>query len=119
MMIEQLKKRFPELKIQAMVRGKEVLNDATVEDAVYCGLDCVAEILTNGEAVAGLIYDMLPEASRRAVDEADVILAKGQGNYETMSGMKRKVFYEFLCKCDLFVTRFAVPRLTGMFIAEE
>ena len=119
MMVEQLKKRFPDLKIQAMVRGKEVLNDATIEDAEYCELDREAEILTNGEAVAGLIYDMLPETSRQAVDEADIILAKGQGNYETMSGIKRKVYYEFLCKCDLFVTRFAVPRLTGMFITEN
>ena len=62
---------------------------------------------------------MLPESSGKAVDNADVILAKGQGNYETMSGRGRHVFYEFLCKCDLFVNRFGVPRLTGMFVEED
>ena len=118
LMIEQLKKRFPYLDIKAMVRGGEVLNDATVEDAVYSGLDKVAGIVSNGEAIAGTIYDMMPEEARNSIDEADVILAKGQGNYESLSGQGKHVFYEFLCKCDLFTNRFKVPRLTGMFIEE-
>ena len=117
--LEQLKIRFPHLTIKAMVRGKEVLNDATMEDAYYVGLDQVAELLSNGEAVAGTIYNMLPKEAKKALDEADVILAKGQGNFETMSGWGRHVFYAFLCKCDLFVNRFQVPKLTGMFVEEK
>lgn len=118
LMIEQLKKRFPHLEVSVLVRGKEVLNDATEEDAYYTGIDKVAEIISNGEAIAGTIYYMLPPEGKRALDEADVILAKGQGNYESMSGWGRHAFYAFLCKCDLFTTRFNVPRLTGIF-AEE
>ena len=78
----------------------------------------VADIISNGEAIAGTIYDMMPQEAKDAIDEADVILAKGQGNYESMSGQGRHVFYEFMCKCDLFTSRFKVPRLTGMFIEE-
>jgi uncharacterized protein with ATP-grasp and redox domains len=118
LMIEQLKVRFPKLTVKALVRGGEVLNDATEEDAIYTGLDKVAEIISNGEAIAGTIYDMMPQEAKDAIDEADVILAKGQGNYESMSGQGLHVFYEFLCKCDLFTGRFKVPRLTGMFIEE-
>ncbi len=118
LMLEALKERFPHLKIRALVRGAEVLNDATMEDAVYTGLDRAAEVITNGEAIAGTIYDMMPEETRKILDETDVILAKGQGNYESMSGQGRHVFYEFLCKCDLFTDRFDVPRLTGMFVEE-
>lgn len=118
LMIEQLKKRFPQIKVKALVRGGEILNDATVEDAKYTGLDRVADIVSNGEAIAGTIYDMMPQEAKDALDEADVILAKGQGNYESLSGQGRHVFYEFLCKCDLFMRRFGVPRLTGMFIEE-
>lgn len=118
LMIEQLKIRFPKLTVKALVRGGEVLNDATEEDAGYTGLDKVAEIISNGEAIAGTIYDMMPQEAKDAIDEADVIMAKGQGNYESMSGQGRHVFYEFLCKCDLFTDRFKVPRLTGMFIEE-
>lgn len=119
LMIEQLKKKFPAIHVKAMVRGGQILNDATVEDAVYSGLDKVAEIISNGEPVAGTIYDMLPQDAKDALDTADVILAKGQGNYESMSGQGRHIFYEFLCKCDLFITRFEVPKLTGMFVEEK
>ena len=119
LMIEQLKLRFPQLSVKAMVRGGEVLNDATEEDAIYAGLDQVAILVSNGEAIAGTIYDMLPQSAKDAMDEADVILAKGQGNYESMARQGRHVFYEFLCKCDLFTRRFEVPRLTGMFVEER
>ena len=118
LMIEQLIKRFPGIKVKALVRGAEVLNDATEEDAKYVGLDKVADIVTNGDAIPGTVYNMLPTEAKKAIDEADVILAKGQGNYESMSDQGRHVFYEFLCKCDLFTGRFNVPRLTGMFIEE-
>lgn len=119
LMLEQLKKRFPQLTVRAMVRGGEILNDATAKDAHYAGLDTVAEIISNGEAIAGTICEMLPDEAKNALDTSDVILAKGQGNYESMSGQGRHVFYEFLCKCDLFTTRFNVPKLTGMFIEEK
>ncbi|MCR5210108.1 MAG: ARMT1-like domain-containing protein [Lachnospiraceae bacterium] len=119
LMIEQLKKRFPKIKVKALVRGGEVLNDVTRADAEYTGLDKYADIVSNGEAIAGTVYDMMPDDAKRALDEADVILAKGQGNYESMSGQGRHVFYEFLCKCDLFTGRFGVPKLTGMFIEEK
>ncbi len=119
LMIEQLKKRFPHLKVKALVRGGAVLNDATAEDAAYSGLDKVAEILSNGAPVAGTIYNLMPEESRQALDEADIILSKGQGNYESISGQGRHIFYVFLCKCDLFVSRFNVPKLTGMFVEEK
>ena len=118
LMIEQLKKRYPDLTVRVLVRGREVLNDATVEDAHYVGIDRIAEVVSNGDAIAGTIYDMMPAEAKKALDEADVILAKGQGNYESMSGRGRHVFYAFLCKCDLFTNRFHVPRLTGIFVEE-
>ena len=118
LMLEQLKKRFPHLEIKVMVRGNDVLNDATLEDAEYSGINELAEIVSNGEAIAGTVYDMLPEDAKKAFDESDVILAKGQGNYESMYGQGFHAFYEFLCKCELFTSRFNVPRLTGIFIEE-
>lgn len=118
LMLEQLKLRFPDLKIRALVRGGEVLNDATMEDACYTGLDKVASVIDNGEAVAGTIYGMMSTESKEVLDNADIILSKGQGNYESMSGQGRHAFYMFLCKCDLFTGKFNVPRLTGILIEE-
>ena len=119
MFIEQLLKRFPHLRAGVMVRGGEVLNDATEEDARYAGIDQTARVISNGNSVAGTVYDMLSEEAKRALDSADVILSKGQGNYETLNGQGRHIFYAFLCKCELFTSRFDVPRLTGILIEEN
>ena len=117
--LEQLAKRFPQLELYVLVRGDVVLNDATPEDAVYAGIDRLAQIVSNGAPIPGTVYKMLSQEARRVLDTADVILAKGQGNYESLSHQGRHIFYVFLCKCDLFTTRFQVPRLTGMFVEEK
>ena len=57
---------------------------------------------------------MTPEA-RRVLDSADVVLSKGQGNYESLCFSGRHIFYSLLCKCELFMNRFQVPKLTGVF----
>ena len=119
LLIEQILKRFPHLEVQVMVRGGEVLNDATEEDAVYSGIDQIAQVISNGNTVAGTVYDMLSEEAKSALDSADIILSKGQGNYETLNGQGRHIFYAFLCKCELFTSRFDVPRLTGILTEEN
>ncbi len=117
--LEQLQGRYPQMKLSVLVRGEEVLNDVTQEDARYVRIDELAEIVSNGSSVAGTIYEMLPDCAKEAIDQADVILAKGQGNYESLCGQGFPVFYSLLCKCDLFTDRFRVPRLTGIFVEEK
>ena len=117
--LEQLKKQYPQLKLSVMVRGGEVLNDATVEDAEYAGIGSVAEIISSGTGVSGTVYKMLSDEAKSALDNAGVVLSKGQGNYEALSGQGRHIFYSFLCKCERFTNRFGVPRLTGIFVEEK
>ena len=117
--LEQLRRRFPKMKRNVMVRGGEVLNDATKEDAEYVGLPQIARVISSGSSAAGTIYEMLSDEAREALDGADVILAKGQGNYESLSHQGRHIFYSFLCKCELFTERFSVPPLTGMLVEER
>ena len=116
--LEQLHTVFPKMALSVMVRGAEVLNDVTIEDAKYAGIDQLASLVSNGSSVAGTIYGMLQEEAKEAIDSADVILAKGQGNYESLCGQGRHIFYSLLCKCRLFTDRFEVPELTGVFIEE-
>ena len=106
------------MALSVMVRGEEVLNDVTLEDARYVGIDQLASLISNGTSVAGTIYEMLPAEAKNAMDTADVILAKGQGNYESLCGQGRHLFYSLLCKCRLFTERFDVPELTGVFLEE-
>ena len=117
--VRTLKARFPHLDITVMVRGGDVSNDALMEDAEYVGLTRETRVISSGKPIAGTVPDMLSDEAREALDRADVILAKGQGNYETLSGWGYHVFYAFLCKCEAFTTLFGVPELTGMLIEEN
>ena len=64
------------------------------------------------------IRDRISPAARAAITEADLILAKGQGNFETLQGCGLNVYYAFLCKCRFFADRFGVPVYTGMLVRE-
>jgi len=82
------------------VRGAPVLNDATRADARFAGLDRLAEVIDNGSDAPGTVLkDCSPEFRRRFA-EADLVIAKGQGNYETLGEEPRDVFFLFAVKCD-------------------
>ena len=117
--IGQLKKRFPQARITAAVRGAPVINDATREDAQYVGLDKIVPVIDNGCDISGTVIGECGESMQKALRLADVIIAKGQGNFETMLGCGLNVYYLFLCKCDLFVKAFSLPRLTGVLLNER
>ena len=117
-LIEQLKKLNSEVRVSVMVRSGHPVNDATGEDAEQIGLDRIAEILTPVIESPGVVREKLSGRAKEVFDSAAVVLAKGQGNYEGISGAERPVYFTFLCKCDVFADRFKVPKLTGMIIRE-
>ncbi len=119
LVLELLKERFPALEITLLVRGREIVNDATMEDACQCGLDQMVRCIPNGSPVAGTVIADLSEEARKALLEADLILSKGQGNFETLQGCGLNVYYLFLCKCDWYMGLFGVERNTGMFLNER
>ena len=120
LLTETIHRLYPALTITVLVRGGEVLNDATMEDAVQIGFDRMAGItvLGNGDRLAGTDLTRISPEARAAITEADLILAKGQGNFETLQGCGLNVYYAFLCKCQFFADRFGVPVYTGMLVRE-
>ena len=119
LVIEELSRRFPNLSVTALVRGRDALNDATREDAAQVGLDRVARIADNGCGVAGTPLEYVGAEAKELLEGADVILSKGQGNFETMHGCGLNVYYSFLCKCDWFQNRFGMEKNRGVFITER
>lgn len=117
--IEQLQKRFPHLSITYAVRGGPALNDVTRADAAAVGLDTLVPIVDNGTRIPGTELSYVGEEMRRCLDGADVILAKGQANFETLVTTGLNVYFIFLCKCARFTRLFDVPMLTGMFCRER
>lgn len=108
------------LHITVIVRGKPVLNDATLEDAKYIHMEDVAQkVLGNGTGLLGNVVGAISKESMDEVENADLLISKGQGNYEGLSGCGLNIYYLFLCKCEMFMRRFGVEQFTGIMAREN
>lgn len=114
---EELFKAYPHLEITFCVRGGPAMNDATREDAAAVGI--TFPVIDNGSRIAGTELSDIGAEAKAALEEADVILAKGQGNTETMLGCGYNVYYGFLVKCQRFVQDFGRPMLTPMLVRDS
>lgn len=114
---ETIAEAYPHLEITFCVRGEITQNDATREDAEAVGIPF--PVIDNGNGVAGTQIDLLSEEAAQALREADVILAKGMGNTETMFGCGYNVYYAFLVKCQKFIRLFGRPMFTPMLVKER
>ncbi len=118
LLIRQMHALNPQMQIAVITRGAPVLNDATMEDALSCGLDEHAQVMHNGNGVAGTCLARVSGEAREEIDTADVIIAKGQANFETLRRCDKNVYYIFLCKCELYANRFGVEKLQGMLLRD-
>ena len=114
---EQIAKRYPNVQITFCVRGGPTLNDATREDAAAVGIPF--PVIDNGNLVAGTLLELLSEEAKQALETADVIIAKGQANAETLLDSGYNIYFAFLIKCVLFEQRFGKPKLTPMLVRER
>ncbi len=92
---------MPADRVTLVVRGRPVINDATREDAEAVGLGSAVAIMDNGSDVPGTILESCSPAFRSRFDRCDLVIAKGQGNYETLDGEDRDIFFVFLVKCPV------------------
>ncbi len=83
------------------VRGKPVLNDATLDDAVQVGMDKVCRIISNGADAPSTLLHLCPDDFVSAFNEANLIISKGQGNFEgLMESDHPNIFFLLIAKCD-------------------
>jgi uncharacterized protein with ATP-grasp and redox domains len=97
LLIEQL----PAEKVTVAVKGVPVINDATIEDAEFAGLTEMVEVIDNGSDVPGTILETCSRTFQARFEDADLIVAKGQGNYETLSDADKNIFFILKAKCPV------------------
>lgn len=97
LLIEQL----PYEKITFVVRGKPILNDVTMEDAQITGITALVEVIDNGSDAPGTILEDCSEDFRRRFDESDLLIVKGQGNFETLNNVPKNRFFLLRPKCSV------------------
>ena len=100
-LIEEIKKEYPDKEIYYAVKARPVINDAIFEDAKACGIDKAARVISNGTGAPGTILTLCSRKFKRIYRSADMIISKGQGNFESLSQEKRPIFFLFMVKCPV------------------
>ncbi len=96
-------------RVTLAVRGGPVLNDATRVDAREVGMDALVRVIDNGSDAPGTILDDCSPSFRQRFRQADLIIAKGQGNFETLSGAGENIAFWFKVKCPVVASQLGLP----------
>lgn len=104
LLIEQL--GYP--KITVVVKGSPVINDATLADAQTAGLTDLVEVIDNGSDAPGTILETCSARFQDRFSSVDLIIAKGQGNYETLSNFPGNIFFLLKAKCPVIANHLGV-----------
>ena len=100
------------------VRGAPVINDATLDDAKYVGMDIVAEVISNGYDAPSTILENCSSEFLEVYNRADVIISKGQGNLEGLLGKTTKdVYFLLMVKCEVIADVLGVRK--GDFVVKK
>ncbi len=102
-LIEELGKQ-----VTFVVRDIPVINDATDDDAIASGLDSVSEIISSGCTAPGTILNLCNDDFLERFKNADMVISKGQGNYEGLSNVSRSVFFLLKVKCPIIANDISV-----------
>ncbi len=97
LLIEQL----PVDKVTFVVRGGPIINDATMADARETGITELVTVMDNGSNIPGTVLEKCSKEFRECFAHADLIIAKGQGNYETLSSCEKNIFFLLKAKCPV------------------
>lgn len=119
LLVKQIRKHYPDIKVTIVVRGEDTINDATMVDAVEVGLDKICDCVGNGNGYPSTIMSETCEPTKTIINNADIIIAKGQGNFEGFYESNLNTYYMFLVKCDYFVRKFGMERFSTVFKREK
>ena len=100
---------LPTQKITVAVRGKPVLNDATMEDAEQAGITEIARVIGNGSDAPGTILEDTSPEFKSCFEQADMVISKGQGNYETLSDCRKRICFLLTVKCPVLARNIGEP----------
>lgn len=111
--IKLLKDYYPHLNVYYGVRGKPIVNDVTMDDAKEVHMEEVAKVISNGDGSLGTVLQRTSPQFQKVFDDADVIICKGQGNYEgLLKNHKTNIFFLFMAKCDLVANALGIDKMS-------
>ena len=109
--------QLPQDKLTYVVRGAPIINDVTIKDAQEVGMCDMVDVIDNGSDAPGTILEDCSQEFRNRFESADLIIAKGQGNYETLSDVNKRFFFLLQVKCPVIARDIGCN--VGSFIVKE
>lgn len=105
-LIKTIKKLYPNLKIFYAPRGKAIINDITVKEALQVGIDEYCEVISSGVDTPGLEKSQADKNFLEFFESVSLVLSKGMGNFECLESYKdSRIFYLFKVKCDVVANK--------------
>jgi uncharacterized protein with ATP-grasp and redox domains len=114
--IKKISEKYPAIKIYAAVRGRPIINDVTMKEAEYIGLPEVCEVINSESIYPGIILEKTSTEFQAIFRNADLIISKGQGNFEGLSkDSEDKLYFCLMAKCHTISKYIGVTRGTSLF----
>lgn len=107
--IEKIKEINPDIHITFVTRGAPVVNDSIEEDAYFVGIDDYADIINNGDDSLGTVLTRVSDEFLKNYQAADIVISKGQANYENLSEEDKNIYFLLMTKCHVIAEKIHVP----------
>jgi uncharacterized protein with ATP-grasp and redox domains len=115
LLIEQLRRK----DVTCLVRAEPIINDVTKEDAEQVGLNEVCKVIEPGAPMLGLVLSLASPEVREAFERSDLVISKGQANFETLANAEREVFFLLRAKCPIVAEALGVKVSAPVLVRHE
>lgn len=119
LLIKRIKAMNPQLKIYFVTRGKPVVNDSILEDAYEVGMDQYATIISNGDGSLGTILSCVSEEFLEIYHKVDIVIAKGQAHFESLSEEDKNIYFLLMVKCDVISRYIGVKQKSFVCLSQK
>lgn len=105
-LIQELLKRG--IEVTFCVKSGPIINDAILEDAKFAGITDLVRVIETGSNDIGVNFDLVSDEFRKVFEAADLLLAKGHGNFETCSNLPYNIYFLLIAKCNVVAQELGV-----------
>jgi len=114
--MKKIKEKYPTIRIFSAVRGRTILNDVSLQEAEFIRLADVSEVIDSGSMYPGVVIGKTSREFSNIYDYADIIVSKGQGNFEGLSGnATEKLYFCLMVKCETISKYIGIPKGSTIF----
>lgn len=110
-LVKKIKELNPKCQVFFATRGAAVVNDSIEEDAYMVGMDEFATVVSNGDSSLGTVLHRTAKEFQKLYEKADIVIAKGQANYECLSTEKKNIYFLLMTKCAVIANDIKAPEM--------